>query len=450
MDTYMRQSGTRTRCPEGSIITNKFGIPCSSVSDRFIEIHKDRLTLYPKTIMSCKEPTIAYSFSDGYFWMPRYYGLKLWEGATDLRHEGDALSSATHFKGILTPEQQALCDSSLVRLQQDDLHAAVLSMFCGYGKTVVALYLCLKLKRKCLVLVHTSILFDQWKSRIRQFLGTRAGSIKGSAVDVDADVVVCMLPSLWYRKYDESILSCFGTVIVDEAHHIPAQTFLKGLMKLQNLYSIGLTATPNRKDDLTDLIFWSIGPCICKITRKSSDNVTIKCIKYAHSHRNNRTRKGASALNASINDIVVNEGRNDLLVSIIQDLLLHGRRVIVLSERKVQLHFFLDKLTKSGNTACLYVSETSRAERKNKLWDCRCILSTWHMAKEGLDIQALDTLVMATPKSDVTQAIGRIQRDSCSKKSLLVVDIFDGDHSLLRHESKRMQYYKCVGFRIES
>ena len=32
------------------------------------------------------------------------------------------------------------------------------------------------------------------------------------------------------------------------------------------------------------------------------------------------------------------------------------------------------------------------------------------MAEEGLDIKTLTTLIMATPKSDVTQAVGRILR----------------------------------------
>ena len=76
------------------------------------------------------------------------------------------------------------------------------------------------------------------------------------------------------------------------------------------------------------------------------------------------------------------------------------------------------------------------------------ILSTWSMAREGLDVSSLDTLVMATPKSDVEQAIGRIQRSKDTEKQLLVIDIFDGKSPLTTHENRRRLYYKEMGYKV--
>jgi len=70
------------------------------------------------------------------------------------------------------------------------------------------------------------------------------------------------------------------------------------------------------------------------------------------------------------------------------------------------------------------------------------------MAEEGLDIKTLTTLVMATPKTDVRQAVGRILRQKHSKP--LIVDIVDQHDIFSRQWLKRKRYYKKQKYKIVS
>ena len=68
------------------------------------------------------------------------------------------------------------------------------------------------------------------------------------------------------------------------------------------------------------------------------------------------------------------------------------------------------------------------------------------MAEEGLDIKTLTTLVMATPKVDVTQSVGRILRQK--HKQALVIDIVDTHSLFQRHYAKRRTFYKKQKFKL--
>jgi superfamily II DNA or RNA helicase len=80
------------------------------------------------------------------------------------------------------------------------------------------------------------------------------------------------------------------------------------------------------------------------------------------------------------------------------------------------------------------------------------LLGTYNMVSEGFDLPKLDTLIMTTPKSNVEQSVGRIQRKSMKDRvyTPLVVDIFD-DFSVFGNQAKkRHTFYKKSGFHIIS
>jgi len=96
----------------------------------------------------------------------------------------------------------------------------------------------------------------------------------------------------------------------------------------------------------------------------------------------------------------------------------------------------------------MYIGETSREKRKVVETSCRIILSTYHMAKEGLDIKRLDTLVFATPKSDIEQAIGRIQRPSTEKNTPFVIDLVDNCPAFMSLKNRRVKHYNARKYKI--
>jgi superfamily II DNA or RNA helicase len=61
------------------------------------------------------------------------------------------------------------------------------------------------------------------------------------------------------------------------------------------------------------------------------------------------------------------------------------------------------------------------------------------MASEGLDIKTLTTLIMASPKTDVCQSVGRILRVKHGRP--LVIDIVDQQDIFKNQWYKRRAYY---------
>jgi predicted helicase len=72
------------------------------------------------------------------------------------------------------------------------------------------------------------------------------------------------------------------------------------------------------------------------------------------------------------------------------------------------------------------------------------------MASEGLDILALDTLFMLTPKGDVNQSVGRILRKQFNEYIYppLIVDFIDEIESVKRLSFIRMKLYKSRDYMI--
>ena len=140
----------------------------------------------------------------------------------------------------------------------------MLELFCGFGKTVLALKVIAELKKKTLVIVHKSFLMDQWQERIKQFLPTaRVGIIQGETIDTeDKDIVLGMLQSISMKEYPHSLFQEFGLTILDEVHHLSAEVFSRALFKIVTQYMLGLSATMKRKDGLTHVFKMFLGDVI--------------------------------------------------------------------------------------------------------------------------------------------------------------------------------------------
>ena len=92
------------------------------------------------------------------------------------------------------------------------------------------------------------------------------------------------------------------------------------------------------------------------------------------------------------------------------------------------------------------MSEAALQESSKK----KIIFGTFSQAHEGLDIPTLDTLILATPKSDIKQAVGRILRETPGKKNQPhIYDVWDQWSLLNAMYQKRRKVYKQGGFKIE-
>jgi superfamily II DNA or RNA helicase len=104
---------------------------------------------------------------------------------------------------------------------------------------------------RTMIIVHKEFLANQWKERINQFCpGATIGRVQQDTFDIEHDFVIGMIQTMCSRENDPKAFDTIGFVIVDEAHHIGAAAFSQTMFKLCPRYSLGLTATPDRKDGL--------------------------------------------------------------------------------------------------------------------------------------------------------------------------------------------------------
>ena len=376
--------------------------------------------------------------------VPRFYGEdKIGPPKEDRRP--DPIKISTKFNGKLRDEthQNAAMAAAL------KAGHGVLSLPCGFGKTTVALAIACKLGYKTMIVVHKEFLANQWKERIQQFCpGASIGIVQQNKKETECDFIIAMLQSLSLKEYSFNDFDTIGTLIVDEAHHICAKVFSQSLFKLCPKHIFGLSATPTRKDGLTKVLHWFMGPTFFVIERENQDQVEVFPIEFT-CHRFSDpppcTRQGKLSLATMITELTENRERNTVITKLIKDLSKTTRQILVLTDRRHHCEV-LHQCFKT--TSGLYMGGM-KEEDLNQSSKKKIIFATFSQAHEGLDIPTLDTVILTTPKSDIVQSIGRIMRETHGKKNNPhIYDIFDQWSICHAMYTKRLIVYRQGGFKI--
>ena len=243
-------------------------------------------------------------------------------------------------------------------------------------------------------------------------------------------------------------------IVVSNCHHTSAEVFSRALKKVNFEYSIGLTATPNRKDGLTKVFKWYLGD-IGYMSKRRTDEVDVKIYKYYDNNpdysEEERIYNGKVNMSKMINNICAFPPRVEYIVDIIVQVLKDEpeRRIMLVSDRKSHLVNIGDLLKLKNYDPGYYYGglkewQLKAAEVKNIL------LCTIQFTSEGLDIKGLDTLILASPKSDIIQISGRILRDKPEdrKHTPLIIDILDDFSVFVNQGKKRRAYYKKCKYNI--
>ena len=435
-----------------------YGISKDCLSEvELIELRKV-MTVKPiqtSTIKSLADESFPiYKESTKKIYLPKAYGLEKYGPVSEENMKLNLGSDLVdiEFEGTLREEQHAPVDAFMKACADPSKMGGILNMPCASGKTAMAIFIMCSLKKKTLIIVHKEFLVDQWKERIKQFAPkAKIGLIQGSKIDIDnKDVVIGLLQSISMRDYDPVIFSSFGLLVVDEIHRSAAEVFSKALGKLNIMYSLGLSATIKRKDGLHNVFLWHIGQIVFKGKNNKDEDNIINFKQHAFKPRNafkeHTLRNGTVNFSRMINDICESGPRTSFIVEIILDTFKtdHNRKMLVLSDRRGHLEALSALISTSSTLTCgFYFGGMKQEELKNS--ETRdVILGTFQMSQEGLDIKGLDTLVLASSKTDIIQACGRILRDKpCDRKNNpLIIDITD-DHSVFASQAKkRLSYLK--------
>jgi superfamily II DNA or RNA helicase len=401
-----------------------------------------------------EEPFKIYLESENKMYLPKYYGLERFG-----KPEANVLPEGTNididFSLTLKEEQKIPAEYTIKAYE--DTGGGILSLPCGFGKTILALYFISKLKKRTMVIVHKEFLMNQWIERIKFALPTaKVGIVQANKCQIEGyDIIIGMLQTISMRDFPENTFDSIGHIIIDECHRIPSRVFSKALMKINSKYMLGLSATPNRKDGLTKVLKYNIGDIIYSV--KSYDKNIVKVDRYLLNSEDENYNKAVSNFRGSaqsstmINNIARCRNRTELIVQIIMEEINknENRQILILSDRREHLDDIFNQSKSKGLESIGYYVGGMKKEKLKESESCRLILGTYPMAKEGLDIPSLNGLILATPISDIVQSIGRIDRIKHCNIVPLIVDIVDKFSIYENQARKRFALFKKKKYQIE-
>ena len=398
----------------------------------------------------------VYKEVDDALYLPKHYGIAEYGVPKESTRDVEPTeASRWTFGGSLRPAQDAVVNSFLHPVPHD----GIISLHTGGGKTVCALYIASQLRLPTLVIVHNSFLRDQWEDRVRMFLpNARIGRIQGDACEVDGkDVVIAMLQTLSMKEIPISTFKPIGLVIVDECHHIASEVFVQALPKVTSKYMLGLSATPQRKDGLMFVAHWFLGPLL--YTSDTGDKADTEVAVEVYEYENNDpvfneviyNSQGVMFTSLMINKLAECENRTKWLVEILKDVLEESphRQVLVLTDRVQHTKDIYGALPPSLQESSAILSQAVSASKRAEFCaSCSVLIATYAMCKEGFDVPTLNTLLMATPRPDVDQIVGRILRVEKSARTVhpLILDVVDPQFR--RQFQERNGLYKKRSYKV--
>jgi len=396
----------------------------------------------------------AYRESDKKFYVPHYYGVETFGNPKEYKiSQGENID--VDFVGILRDYQEPVVKKYIDCVTNSGFGGGgLLELPCAWGKTSASLWIISQLKKKTLVIVHKEFLLNQWVERIQQFLPTaRIGRIQGQIIDIEnKDIVIGMLQSLSMKEYPASVFESFGFTIIDEVHHISSQTFSNALFKIITKYMLGLSATMNRKDGTTRVFKMFLGDVIFKGKRDEERNVEVRAIEY-HSNDDDFNHiitdfRGNVSYSSMISKLCEYNRRSEFIIKVVVNLLNDNpkQQIIILAHNRNLIKYLHDAIQHRNIASVGYyvggMKEAALKESENK----QVIVATFCMASEGLDIRTLNTLIMATPKTDIQQSVGRILREKHNQP--IVVDIIDSHEPFKNQWKKRRAFYMKEKYKI--
>lgn len=346
----------------------------------------------------------------------------------------------------------------------------------GFGKSLVGLDVAAKINKPTLIIVPKDDLMEQWLNNIHKFLRipqSRVGVIQQNVCDYNAKwVVVGMLHSLSKEgRYPADMYRYFGLVVVDECERVPTDSFGSVMEIFPAALRLGMSATPTRKDGKDLYLQAHIGPIL---VQSDSAPMEFKVIRYESSWecprrkvvdngvvKMKRVPHTAGKCGHVISSIIKHRPTNEKICWVAKAAYEKDRRIVIFSDRVEHLEELFEICRQMGvpqKDMGYYVGARnvdgkkktiSRAE-KEKVKHRKIIFATYGMLKYGTDIPWLDTLILASPRSDVEQIIGRIIRVWPGKKKPIAFDFNYSDSPVFAgYGKKRMSFYKSKGAEVK-
>ena len=338
-----------------------------------------------------------------------------------------------NFSGALRDYQQEAVAATLERTQ------GVLEASTGAGKTVCTLAIIAIRKQPTLILVHNVELLRQWRQRIQQFLGIEAGQVGAGKFDMKP-LTVGIVNSVRTRL--DELAPHFGHIVVDECHRCPSSMFRECVRAFDAKFLLGLSATPFRRDGLTKVIGYYIGPVLHQVdpARLRDIGAVLRPEIVARDTTFVFDGDASEDYQAMLTALVEDQDRNEQIADDILDEIARGSgTALVVSDRVAHLEGLSACLSRREENMVLLTGSTPKKQREAIVerlahGDVRILGSTVQLIGEGFDAPGLSSLFLATPikfKGRVLQVVGRVLRPK-DGKTPRIYDYQDNHVGVLR------------------
>ena len=325
---------------------------------------------------------------------------------------------------------------------------AIINAWVSWGKTFTGLAIAGKLGQKTLVVTHTVPLRNQWAKEVEKVYGFKPSIIGSGSFDTSAPVVIGNTQTL-YRNISE-IRRIFGTVILDEMHHVSSPTFSKIIDTNYARYKIGLSGTIERKDGKHVVFRDYFGHNVFKPPKENFMPPSVHILNSEIRFMDGARIPWANRVTALAN----NEEYRHTIALTAAAYAAKGHKVLVVSDR---VHFLKACAERVGEEAICVTGEVSHEDREKYMSEIRngtkkILFGTQAIFSEGISLNNLSCLILGTPINNeplLTQLIGRVIRKEENKRDPVIVDIHLKGNTAKRQASTRMGHYMKQGYQIK-
>lgn len=386
--------------------------------------------------------------------------LKISALIDDQRFAGNPLELS--FCGSLRPEQETAAAAMLAH------DTGVLAATTAFGKTVLAAHLIAARGVNTLILVHRQQLMTQWVERLTQFLGLTEndiGCLGGGRNNLTGRIDVAIIQSLTRKGIVKDLVADYGHLVIDECHHLSAQSFEQVARRAKARYVLGLSATVTRKDGHHPIIHMQCGPVRHRVDAKQqatqrpfAHEVIVRPTGFRiPGELDDDPRHAFQQICQALHQ---DDVRNRMIVSEILSALRADRSPLVLTERTEHIELLTRLLEPEVRHLIALKGGLSKKDlkaAKEQLASIpkdepRLIIATGRYVGEGFDDPQLDTLFLTMPvswKGTIAQYAGRLHRLHDGKKVVRIYDYADLDIPMLsRMFDRRCEGYEAIGYSI--
>ena len=341
------------------------------------------------------------------------------------------------FKFTLRDSQQSVYD--------EVEGSCIINAWVSWGKTFTALAIANKLQQKTLIVTHTLALRGQWEKEVKKVFGVTAGVIGSGKVEIDSPFVVGNVQTL-YRNIDK-ITQEFGTIILDEMHHVSSPTFTRIIDASRAKNKIGLTGTLQRKDGRHVVFRDYFSSTVFKPPKENYLTPSVDIIRSGI-----RFMDGNVDWATRVNSLAYDWEYQNMMAMLAATYAARGHKVLLVADRVD----FLKSCARlvGDNAICVTgdIPHEQRAEMVKQIFTDKDILfGTQSIFSEGISLDCLSCLILGTPVNNeplLTQLIGRVIRMYDGKPQPKVVDVNLHGRTARKQASARRGYYMRQGYEV--